>query len=151
MIKRILLSVLVVMPLLGKNNPQEAELMAKLNKLEQIKKEIAEKEKYIDQLNAECSNLFDCIGYGYDKEQRDNIWLELNKLEQYITHALLNNIDVNKAIREQLCPSLTVHRNELARMQNITVRGCVEYFFLMKLYQQYTDIVADILKIQLES
>lgn len=151
MIKKILLSVLVVMPLLGKNGSQEAELMAKLNKLEQIKKEISEKEKYIDQLNAEGNELFDCLTYGYDKEKKESIWLELNRLEECIAHALLNNIDIKKAINKQVCPSLTVHRNELNRMQHASVRVCVEYFFLMKLYQQYNDIVGDIFKIQLES
>jgi hypothetical protein len=150
MIKRILLSVLFVMPLLGKNSPQEAEFMAKLNKLEQIKKEIAQKEKYIDQLNAECEELFHCLSYGYDDEQKSKIWLELNKLEEYVAHSLFNNMDIVKAINEQVCPSLMVHRKELNRMQHITVRVCVEYFLLMKLYQQYNDIVSDILKIQIE-
>lgn len=150
MIKRILLSVLVIMPLLGKNNPQEVELMAKLNKLEQIKKEIHKKEKYIDRLNAEGSEMFNCLSYGYDNEQQDKIWLELNRLEEYIFDALSNNKDVFKAIKQQICPSLTVHRKELDRMQHITVRVCVEYVFLMKLYQQYDDIVADIFKIRLE-
>ncbi len=147
MIKRILLSVLIIMPLLAKQNPQDAELMAKLNKLEQIKKEISEKEKYIDQLNAEGVELFDCLSYGYDNEQKKLIWSELNKLEEYIAHALLNNIDIDNAINEQLCPSLTIHRKELNRMQHESVRVCVEYFFLMKLYQQYNDIVVDIFKI----
>lgn len=151
MIKRILLSVLFVMPLMGKNDPKDVELMAKLNKLEQIKKEIAEKEKYIDKLNTESADLFSCLSYGYDDEQKGNIWLELNKLEEYIAHALFNNIDIDKAIKEQVCPSLTVHRKELDRMQHITVRVCVEYSFLMKLYQQYNDIVNDIFKIQYES
>ena len=150
MIKKILLSVLVVMPLLGKNGPQEAEIMAKLNKLEQIKQEISQKEKYIDQLNAEGAELFDCLAYGYDSEQQRLIWLELNRLEQYISHALCNNINVDKAIKEQVCPSLIVHRNELNRMQHITVRVCIEYFFLMKLYEQYDGIVLDILKIQID-
>lgn len=151
MIKQILLSVLVVMPLLGKNNPQEIEFMAKLNKLEQVKKEISEKEKYIDQLNEEGVELFDCLSYGYDNEQKGKIWLELNRLEEYIAHALFNNIDIDTAIKEQVCPSLTVHRKELDRMQHASVRVCVEYFLLMKLYQQYNDIVSDIFKIQLES
>jgi hypothetical protein len=150
MIKRILLSVLFVMPLFGKNNSQEAELMAKLNKLEHIKKEIHKKEKYIDQLNAEGSEMFNCLSYGYDNEQQDKIWLELNRLEEYIFDALSNNKDVAKAIQEQVFPSLTIHRKELRRMQHITIRVCVEYVFLMKLYQQYDDIVADIFKIQLD-
>lgn len=151
MIKRILLSILVVMPLLGKNSPQEAELMAKINKLEQIKKDIAAKEKYIDEINYQSADLFDCLGYGYDKDQKHLIWLESNRLEQYISHALESNTNIQQVLSEPLCPTLNVHRNELDRMQHITVRVCMEYFLLKKLYQLYNTIAAEIIKIQEEN
>lgn len=149
MIKKILLSVLVVMPLLGGNNPQEAELMAKLNKLEQIKKEISEKEKYIDQLINESSIAFNYLGD--DKAQKELILFEGNKLEQYIVHALETNTNVEQALTEPLCPTLTVHRNELDRIQNIIVRVCMEYFFLKKLYKLYSNIAAQVIKMQPEN
>ena len=149
--KYILLALFSLCSLIAKEDPKKMELAEKLNKLEHIKKNIAEKEAYIDRLSSEGSDLFYCLFYGYDKEQRDLIWLELNKLEQYIAHALNNNINVEKAVQEPLCPSLTVHRNELDRLQHMTVRVCIEYFLLMKLYKQYHSVALDIYKIQFES
>lgn len=151
MIKKILLSVLVVMPLLGKNSPQEAELVAKLNKLESIRQEIAEKEKRIDEINALYATVCRAITYGYDEEQRTTIWKEANRLEQYVAHALNNNINIKVAFKEPLCPDLTVHRNELDRMQNMIVRVSVEYFFLHQLYQKYVELSTEICITQTES
>lgn len=145
--KYLLLALFSLTSLIAQQTPQDVELMDKLNKIESIKKEIAAKEKYIDQLNDESFELFNCLSYGYDSDQRKLIWLESNRIEQNITHALNNNINIEEAIKEPLCPSLTVHRNELNRMQNSTVRVCVEYFLLMKLYQKYIDMVIDMLRI----
>lgn len=145
--KYLLLALFSLTSLIAKQTPQDVELMDKLNKIELIKKEIAAKEKYIDELNDGSSQLFKCITYGYDNEQRELIWLESNRIEQNITHALSNNINIEEAIKEPLCPSLTVHRNELNRIQHSTVCVCVEYFLLMKLYQKYTDMIIDMLRI----
>lgn len=148
MIKRILLSILVVMPLLGKNSPQDVEFMAKLNKLEAIRKEIAEKETRIDELNKSGSNLIYSLTYGYEHEQLDLICKEANKLQLYIVHALNNNIDVANAIYEPLCSAFTIHRNELDRVQHMLVRIAAEYFFLQKLYRQYNDALLEITQTQ---
>lgn len=145
--KYLLLALFSLTSLIATQTPENVELMDKLNKIELIKKEIAAKEKYIDQLNDESSELFNCLSYGYDSDQRKLIWLESNRIEQNITNALSNNINIEEAIKEPLCPSLTVHRNELNRIQHSTVCVCVEYFLLMKLYQKYTDMVIDMLKI----
>lgn len=145
--KYLLLALFSLTSLIATQTPEDVELMDKLNKIELIKKEIAEKEKYIDQLNDESFELFNCLSYGYDSDQRKLIWLESNRIEQNITNALNNNINIEEAIKEPLCPSLTVHRNELNRMQHSTVRVCVEYFLLMKLYQKYIDMVIDMLRI----
>jgi hypothetical protein len=150
MIKQILLSLLVVIPILGKNGAQEAELMAKLNKLESIRQEIAEKEKRIDELNKQSSDLLSSMTYGYDKEQLRAIWKEASRLESHIIHAINNNIDINKAIKEPLCPDLIVHRNELDRMHHSIVRMAVDYFFLHKLYQKYDDLFTEIAQMQSE-
>ncbi len=148
MIKRILLSLLVVMPLLAKHNPQDDDLMAKLNKLEQIKKEIDKKEKYIDKLISESSIIFNYMGD--DQAQKELILSEGSKLERHIVHALQTNTNIEQALKEPLCPAITDHRNELDRMQNIIVRVCMEYFLLKGFYQLYSDIASQIVKIQLE-
>lgn len=149
MIKRILLSLLVVMPLLAKQNPQDAELMAKLNKLESLRQEIVEKESRIEQINKQATYLFHTLN-GYDQEQINWICKEANKLEQYIAHAINNNINVDQAVIQPLCPELTIHRNELNRVQSMIVRLCVESFFLNALCQKYADLSAQIIKIQFE-
>ncbi len=149
--KYILLTLLSLSPLMAKTSTENVEIMAQLNRFEKIellRDEINRREKIIDEINEEASELFSCLGYGYDNEQKHLIWLEINRLEQYIAHALDTNTDIEKAINEPLCPTLTVHRNELDRMQHIAVRVCMEYFLLKKLYKLYNNIVSETTKIQ---
>lgn len=146
MIKRILLSVLFVIPLLGKNDPKDVELMAKLNKLEMLKQDIAEKEKYIDAVTAEASKILLSMTDAYDKEQLNLICKEANRLESSMVYALINNIHVDNAIKERLSPEHIAYRHEIDRVQHAIVRVAAEYFFLNKLYQQYNDLLTEIVK-----
>lgn len=147
MLKNILLLTLISTSILSKDDSQ-SEFIAKLQKMDKVNHLIKQKERNIDHINEETVRLF--TGVVIADEVRVSIFKEANKFEQKLVEALDKNKEIESLLKENLCPDITICRNEINRLKEIVVQICMEYFFMHHLWQLYTELAMDALKIQNE-